>query len=573
MLGETVRARGMHRHEALLRERQTWDPHWRDIIKNIDGRRSGYLDSKPNNGSRRNSNIINDTATRALRTLSSGMMAGITSPARPWFRLTTPDPGLMERHSTKSWLYILEGRMRSVTSRANTYQIFPGIYSDIGSVATSCNIIEESVDKVIHIHSSPIGQFSLSTNPERKIDSIYRAFSMTVRQLVTRFGIDAISHETRKHYDEGNYETWVKVLHIIEPNTEIIPMAIGPAGRSFRSVWLEVETSDDQQEPLEIDGYHEWPGLTPRWDIRGEDVYGSGSPGMNSIGDIRQLQSMEKDSAKQIRKLGDPPMKGPTSLRGRRASLLPGDMTYVDSTAGAATFEPAIKIDPRGIEYTEAKIVRIENRVNSSFFADVWLMAAQSRDVRKTATEINEMHEEKMLQLGPVLDRLNTEMYDPYIDRQFGVMLRKGHIPPPPEEMQGQEIRVEYISIMATAQKMLGIGSVDRLLGFVGAVEPLYPDIKDLYDFDQMGQDYAEMLGVNPSVVVSTDILDQVRERRAQQMVQMQQAEQMQQAAAGAKDLAAADMSGDNALTQLTGAFGGVAGASAGAGAVGGFQQ
>jgi len=88
----------------LFNERASFTPHWRDLSDFVQPRRSRFYTSDVNKGDRRNQKIIDSTATMALRTLRSGMMSGVTSPARPWFRLTTPDPDLAEFGSVKMWL-------------------------------------------------------------------------------------------------------------------------------------------------------------------------------------------------------------------------------------------------------------------------------------------------------------------------------------------------------------------------------------------------------------------------------------------------------------------------------------
>jgi len=92
-------------------ERSSFTAHWRDLSDYILPRRSRFTLSDVNRGERKNKNIIDSTATLAARTLRSGMMAGITSPARPWFRLTTPDPEMAEFGPVRGWLDQVQNRM------------------------------------------------------------------------------------------------------------------------------------------------------------------------------------------------------------------------------------------------------------------------------------------------------------------------------------------------------------------------------------------------------------------------------------------------------------------------------
>ena len=61
--------------------------------------------------------VFDATATDAAGALAAGLLAGITSPARPWFRLTTGDPELDEDYQNRTWLADVTdpGRIRSST--------------------------------------------------------------------------------------------------------------------------------------------------------------------------------------------------------------------------------------------------------------------------------------------------------------------------------------------------------------------------------------------------------------------------------------------------------------------------
>lgn len=153
--------------------------------------------------------------------------------------------------------------------------------------------------------------------------------------------------------------------------------------------------------------------------------------------------------------------------------------------------------------------------------------------------------------LGPVLERTNSEVLDKKIDRAFSIMLRRGMFPEPPEELQGEDLRVEYISVLAQAQKMVSLGAMDRFVQFAGAVVTLKPQAADKVDGDQMLDEYADALGVPPTVVVSDDAVEAKREADAQQQQMMQTAAAAQPAAQMIGALSKANMSEDTALTRM----------------------
>ena len=85
---EEYRRHLVGRMGAMRERRQSYMLHWRELADYILPRRYRWLVSQnQRRGSPINSNIIDSTGTIAARTLASGMMAGVTSPTRPWFKL------------------------------------------------------------------------------------------------------------------------------------------------------------------------------------------------------------------------------------------------------------------------------------------------------------------------------------------------------------------------------------------------------------------------------------------------------------------------------------------------------
>jgi hypothetical protein len=148
-----------------------------------------------------------------------------------------------------------------------------------------------------------------------------------------------------------------------------------------------------------------------------------------------------------------------------------------------------------------------------------------------TATEVAERHEEKLLMLGPVLERLHNELLDPLIDITFNRMVESNLVPPAPPELQGMELSVEFVSMLAQAQRAIGTNSVDRYVNSMGLVAQMKPDVLDKFDSDSWADNYADMLGVDPSLIVPGAQVAKVRKARAEAQQAAAQAEQQQQAA------------------------------------------
>ena len=550
----------------LSTERATFLPTWREAADFILPRRPRFLVSDTNRGDRRSTKIIDSTATQAVSTLQSGMMAGLSSPARPWFRLTTPDQGMADYGPVKEWLYKVSSIMETSMARGNLYNVLPMTYSDIGVFATGAFGVEEDFADVSRFTSFPIGSYMIGNDERGRVNTFFREFRMTVRQLIQKFGVkDAtgkpdwskFSTEVRNHWERGNKETWINVCHVIQPNPDFDETKIDAKFKKFTSCYYERGGEKDgtyngSDNFLRESGYDYFPVLAPRWQTTGEDSYGTTCPGLVCLGDIKQLQIGERRIMQAIEKMVNPPMVGPPEMKTLKASILPGDITYIRELDGQKGFRPAHLVEPR-VNELEMKQAQVRNRIEKAFYVDMFQMFANSDRREMTAAEVAERHEEKLFALGPMLEQQNQDLFNPLIDLQFDFLLRQGQIPPPPQEIQGVKLKVEFVSIMAQAQKLAGVSNIERFTSFVGNLVTTTqdPTIVDKVDFDQLIDIYGDLTSVPPGIIRTDEAVAQIKQNRAQAQQEAQQQQAEAQQAQNAKNLAGASLEGDNALKRV----------------------
>ncbi|EMJ4547604.1 phage tail protein [Klebsiella aerogenes] len=556
-MAETIKEQLLKQVALLNNDRSSFEPHWRELSDFINPRGSRFLVTDVNRNDRRNSKTVDPTATLANRTLSSGMMSGITSPARPWFKLATPDPEMMDYGPVKLWLEAVQRRMNEVYNKSNLYQSLPLLYSSLGTYSTGAMAVLEDDEDVIRTMMFPIGSYYLANSARGSVDTCYRKFTMTVRQLVMEFGMSNVSTSVKGLWESGSYETWIEVIHAVYPNIDRDTGKLDSKNKRIKSVYFEV--GGDNDKLLRESGFDEFPIMAPRWEVNGEDVYGSSCPGMIALGQVKALQLEQKRKSQLIDKATNPPMIGPTSLRSQRVSLLPGDVTYLDVMTGQEGLKPAYLVNPNTADLL-ADIQDTRQMINSAYFVDLFMML-QNINTRSMPVEaVIEMKEEKLLMLGPVLERLNDECLNPLIDRTFSIMARKNLLPPPPDVLQGMPLKIEYISVMAQAQKSIGLSSLSSTVGFIGQLAQVKPEALDKLDTDQAIDAFAEMSGVSPTVIIPQEQVNQIREERAQQQKQQQAMAMGMAAAQGAKTLSEAQTADPSVLTAISGAVGAPAG-------------
>lgn len=540
---------------SLQSERSSWITHWRELSDYLMPRSARFYRSDRNKGTKRHNAIFDNTASRALRVLAAGMMSGMTSPARPWFRLALPDEDLMDYGPVKEWLADTQRRMLNVFARSNTYLSLHAIYEELGAFGTSTSIMLDDFDSVIHHYQAPVGEFAIASDYRGRVNTLYREFEKTVGEMVGEFGYENCSRTVQNLHTSGNLDAWVPIIHAIEPRVDRDPRMKDGKNKPWRSVYFEPGSDGSNNKFLREGGFDRFPALAPRWHKSGGDIYGS-SPGMEALGDIKQLQHEQLRKANGIDYMTKPPLQVPAGMKGRDIDYLPGGVTYVDAPGTNNAVSTLFNVN-LNLEHLLIDIQDVRQRINGAFYADLFLMLAQSSNTNMTATEVAERHEEKLLMLGPVLERLHNELLKPLIDETFAKMIGANVLPPPPEELQGVELDVEFVSMLAQAQRAVGVNSVDRYVASMGMIAQMKPDVLDKLDSDKWADAYGDMLGVDPDLIVSGEDVAIVRQQRAEVQQRQAQLESVERQANAAQKLGTVKTNEPNAASDIINLFSG----------------
>ena len=547
--GDTVVAYLGKRYAALKLERSSYVSHWQTIADNMSVRAVRFQTSDKNqSGSKRNTKVINSTATFSLRTSSAGMMSGITAPSRPWFNLGVDDKAINEMHVVRMWLEGVETQIRETFRRSNLYTILPLVYDDLLTFGTSAFAVMEDEEDGIRCYPFPIGSYVLGVGHRGNVNICIREFKQSIGQLVSEFGLENCSTEVQRAYKEKQFDIQVDCIQAFEENPDANEKGMESRYLPYRSVTYELSASDGKV--LSIKGTHEFPVMAPRWRVVGEDTWGN-SPAMDVLGDVLQLQQMEKRKLQALEMLINPPRSAPAGMRNEYIGTLSGEITFVPDGQLGSKVEPNYVINPY-LDHIRGEIQAVEQRIKHGLFEDLFLMISNDERSNITATEIQARQQEKMTALGPILERLNDEMLDPLVKRVYGILDRNFKIAPIPTEMNSP-IVIEYVSILAQAMKLQGVVGVERLVGFVGSVAAGRPDALDKLNMDATIDAYADMIGVPPALVNAQEVVDKARAQRAAMDKANQQMALVSQGADTAKTMSETDVSTPSMLQQMAG--------------------
>jgi hypothetical protein len=548
----------------LFQEMQQHRAHWIDCADFIKPRRPRWFVTDRNRGDRRNQKIIDSTASFSHRTLQSGMHAGMTNPARPWLRILTPDPDLNEYETVKLWLHTVTQRMLTIFAQTNLYNVLPIHYGDMGAFATAATAILNDSQDLFRAVNYPIGSYAIACNNRGIVDRFAHEQEMSVAQVVEEYLLDRktnmidwtnASQALKNCWDRGSFNDKLQVAWLCTPNADRAP-AHYIASKSMPYYGCHFEPGQDRDDTfLREEGFNEFPVHVSRWDVTGNDDWGTDCPAMIALGDVKQLQTGERRSGQLLEKFINPPLQAPTHIRNQKASLLPGDITYTDVREGQKGIAPIHELNLQGYDKLEMKQASVRSRIQRAFYEDLFLMLAYSDPTRgvqpPTATEIVERKEEKLIALGPVLERTNDELLDPLVDRVFAMMDRAGLIPQAPEELHNVTLRVEYVSILAQAQKLVGVVGHERFLQNASALVGLVPEVRHKVNWMQAIDDLGDMLGVNPKLIVPDEQAKAAAQAEAQAAARQAQAEAMAKGTQALKNVATSPVTSDNVLGTL----------------------
>jgi len=544
-----LRAMFEQRVSAMKSEGQRYWPTYKDI-KLYEAPTRGFFDDQPNDGKAiDHKTLLDEHPQYCSRTLGSGISSGMTSQVRPWFKLGVSDQDLMDNQNVKLWLDTVEERMRNVFQRSNIYGALTSFFEELGSFGTAAMYIGEDFDSVVRARNFTAGEYFLSVGPDGRVNGFAREFWMTVDQLVKEFGKDNVSDTVKKSYESkraAELGQWIKVIHLIEENDDRVPDKADFQNMKYRSIQWESGSPADTF--LRIGGYNDFPVLTAVWGVTtSADIYGKGAPGWLALGASKGLQKLQKDRYLALDLQLKPPLQKDANVSGE-VNTAPGGITTSSSNLPDAGVRPAYQVQisladvDKSIENTRASVSR-------AFYTDLFLMLLQSDRRQVTAEEIAKKYEEKLMMLGPVLDVIE-DFLDLLISRTFLIMLALGMIPEIPEELQGQDIKIDFISVLSQAQKAIGTQAIQELCQFVGELRKVFPESgpEDKIDIDEIIETFSEMKGVPARLVRSAEIVAAMRKAKQEALLKQQQMQSGMQAAEGAKTLSQAKVGEGTAL-------------------------
>lgn len=523
----------LSRADRMKSDRSIWESHWTEIAETMAPMRNDFITQRQP-GEKRMQRIFDGTPGVASANLANGLWGMLTNSALAWFELKLEDENLNEDRAVKVYLDETTRALRAAFA-SNGQQFYAAavdLFSDLVHFGTGVFYVDEPdvTRPELFFSCRSLSECYIAENDREKVDTLFRRYRWAARQAAQRWGkkCGAKVLEAAEKRPEQMFE----FLHCVLPRTDFD----GKNKMPVASAYLCVEDGNIIDEG----GYEEFPYQVPRWSQMSRSVYGD-SPAMLALPDSRQLQEMSKVTMAAARKMVDPPIltaddSPKMGVRLRTGGLIPGGI----DAQGRPRYAPLVSGgQPQlGLEMEDQRRAAIRE----AFFATLLMMTDQPG---RTATEVLQLTEEKVRQMGAHLGRVQSQFLAPLVERVYLLEQRAGRLPPPPDDLVGQAMRVEYVSPVARAQRAGEAVAVLRTFEAVAPFVQADPSIMDNFNGDEIARGVASAFAMPPKMLRPADAVDQMREQRQQQQALLALSEQAPKVAQAEKSMAEAQQIAD----------------------------
>ena len=525
----------LKRFENMKTERSKMEHLYSDIDRFVMDRDGWFTSGRITEGNR--SHEVYSKAGVKYNIRFASTLQGLVAPAEQrWFTLETSfiNPSSTS-YEARQYLDLLEETLYSTFSSTNFYQKSLELLTDYTAYGLAGMYIASDPEKRIRFISVPLREMFIDTDFNGEINTVARHFTTTLRSLEGRFQKSIQGDAQSFKQFQANPDTTVECLHIVMPNDKYNPKSNNSSNKRYKSCYI-LKTNDLILEEMYLSTM---PYVTPRWTVYSGEVYGR-SQAMIAIPDLKVMSAMVKNALQGVNKLANPPLLvSADSIAGRGLNLTPDGVTVIDKLQGG-TFENTIKVlDSKARPDIALNAIDMwERKISELFFAD---MIQEDKQARMSATESSTRQMLRITNISPQIGRLEPEYLDRLIERCISILLEDGHIPPPPEDLQN--VKIEYRSPLAKAQKMQSLDGVQQFLQLAMGMAQIDPAIPQYINTDYILQYMSIATDIPTGVLKSPQDIEQIKQAMAQQQEQQQKLQGMEQATNIAKNAGSAEQS------------------------------
>ena len=530
--------------EALEHERSAVKGIWQDIERYVVPYRGRFYEPQKdeNEFSWFRPARMDDTAVDAADTLSSMLQAKLTPAAYQWFTFRFNDDELNENKTFMEWLEALGTFAFQELQDSNFDEAVGEFYQDFCSYHTAYfgrEVVSERDWKGWAFQGIPLKEgFSVEDSHGRLIQ-FFRKREYTLLQLVERFGEDALpdtlAEKWKQQRDRSGYDTekhtvlfavWKRRPGEVEGTAT--SRAVPPKKRPYGYRFIMAEGL----HPLTDEGgYYTMPVYKVMYKKSVGSRFGHG-PAMVAMSNIKTLNRLVYLYDNQLEKNVDPPSLTTEDNFLTDMDLTAGGMSVVEDIDGVRPYLSGARLD-YGINYID----RLRESIRKTFHID-------DLDLKEspamTATEVAARQRKSQEILASPVSAAINRLFKPLLNDMVADLLRAGQGPEMPQELQGQEFKIEYSGSAALAQKNDIVSGIERTVGTAAGLAEVFPEIMDRFDPDTIAETLGDLNGAPAKIYRSDGETEEIRKQRAEAQAAAAKAEQDKAQAAAMKDQAVA---------------------------------
>ena len=180
------------------------------------------------------------------------------------------DPRMMEARGVKLWLEEVErlifSELHAAASGFTSHM--HELYLDLTAFGTAVMFIGTDDLGDVTFSTRHLKECFLSEDPYGLVDTVYRKFDYTVRQIKHRWP-DTHGERIQKLWDSEKYDDKFDILHAVYPRKERDPKLRTTENLPVASVYVLCK----DEIVLSEGGFEEMPYMTPRWSKVAGEIY------------------------------------------------------------------------------------------------------------------------------------------------------------------------------------------------------------------------------------------------------------------------------------------------------------
>jgi hypothetical protein len=518
----------MRLYGQMKSDRSTYEGSAQQVCDHVIG--AGDFFGERTQGQIRNQTIYDNTAHNSGVMLKSMLETLLTPMSSQFFIYRARNRMLGKRERVKRWLEENEDVMFDLVTRPKA-RFSPNAsryYHDLVFFGMGCMYVEDAPGRGVRFASRPLQEMYIAEDAAGEINVVMRHFRLTAMQAYGLWG-ENVGEKVKERLGKGELTSKMEFLHFVR----ITGSPEDNESSNTRLPWASTYYSIDDQAIISQGGFKLNPYVIARWETRAGETYGIG-PG------FRQLPLAK--AANEVKRL---------MLEQGQMSLHPPRMIFQGAIDGRTHFNPGGKIYMRAIGLNQSPIrnidpggdpafgidllVRIQDAIRQGFLAE---LIELNNNQNATAFQSAQQAQVTQRLLSPFLSGQSVEFLAPLMDNVYSIASEQDLIPAPPEEFIDQPFDIEYRNPVTLAQSRVESQALINSLTVNANLSQIDPTVTDNIDLDAAYRFIHEAEGAPLSTLVPEELMEDLREARAQAQARQAQIEEARESLQVAADAA-----------------------------------